>query len=125
MLFSSVAHAMAPAPGGAGGEPNALMMLVPWIAIFAVFYFLLIRPQQKRAKEHKAMLGTLKRGDEIITAGGIYGRIVETAEDYLIIDLGDAKMKVSRAAVSGLVGASKPAVADKKAAKGKDSESSK
>lgn len=124
MLFTSVAHAMATAPqGGAGGEPNAMMMLVPWVLIFAVFYFLLIRPQQKRAKEHKNLLSALKRGDEVITAGGIYGRITEVAEEYLIIDLGQTTMKVSRGAVSGLV--NPPKAADKKAAKGKDADASK
>lgn len=102
--------------GGAGGEAAGFTSFIPLILMFAVFYFLLIRPQQKRTKEHKAMLGALKRGDEVVTAGGIYGRIVEAGEDYLIVDLGDTKVKVTRSAVSAVIGSSK--IVEKKSKKG-------
>lgn len=123
MFWTTAAYAMAPAGGGApgGGESFLTGGLVPLILMFAVFYFLLIRPQQKKAKEQKAMLAALKRGDEVVTAGGIYGRITEVADDYVILDLGKAEIKVMRAAVSGLAGASRP-VLDKKG-KGKDAKS--
>jgi len=101
---------------------------IPLILMFAVFYFLLIRPQQKRAKEHQNMLGNLKRGDEVVTAGGLYGRILETAEQYLVVDLGDTKVKVSRNAISAVTGQSKVVdksskKADKNAPKEKTDES--
>ena len=102
--------------GGAGGEAAGFASFIPLILMFAVFYFLLIRPQQKRAKEHKSMLSALKRGDEVVTAGGIYGRIEEAGEDYLILDLGDTKVKVTRSAVSSVIGSSK--IVEKKSKKG-------
>lgn len=103
-------------PGGADGAAGGLGAFVPLILMFAVFYFLLIRPQQKRAKEHKNMLAAIKRGDEVVTAGGLYGRVLETADDHLIVDLGDTKVKVSRAAISAVVGSSK--IVEKKSRKG-------
>jgi preprotein translocase subunit YajC len=71
--------------------------------MFAVFYFLLIRPQQKRAKELKNMLAGLKPGDEVLTSGGIYGRILETTENYVILDAGEIELKISRAAVTSVI----------------------
>jgi preprotein translocase subunit YajC len=71
--------------------------------MFAVFYFLLIRPQQKRAKELKNMLASLKPGDEVLTSGGIYGRILETAENHVILDAGEVELKISRAAVTSVI----------------------
>lgn len=65
------------APGGGGG--GMLTSFLPLILIFVIFYFLLIRPQQKRSKEHRAMLESLKRGDKVVTSGGIYG-VVEAVE---------------------------------------------
>jgi preprotein translocase subunit YajC len=75
-MFNDIAWAMAPAQGqGAQGGGSAIMSLLPLILIFVVFYFLLIRPQQKKAKEHQKMLEGLKRGDKVITSGGIYAVI--------------------------------------------------
>jgi preprotein translocase subunit YajC len=103
MFWTTIAHAMGGA-GGAGAQPDgqaALFGNLGFIVIlFAIFYFLLIRPQQKRAKEHTAMISGVKRGDEIITAGGLYGRVVETAEEYVVLDLGDSKVKMNRSAIS-------------------------
>lgn len=77
------AYAMGPAPQGGGqaggGVESLIGSLLPLILIFVVFYFLLIRPQQKKAKEHKMMMDNLKKGDKIISAGGIYG-VVESVE---------------------------------------------
>ena len=68
-MFASVAHAMGTAGAGQAGGADALMQFVPLIAMLAIFYFLLIRPQQKRAKQHKAMLEALKKGDQVLTTG--------------------------------------------------------
>jgi preprotein translocase subunit YajC len=70
-MFISPAYAQA----AAGGGTETLMQFLPLVLIFVVFYFLLIRPQQKRQKEHKALLGALKRGDRVVTAGGILGKV--------------------------------------------------
>jgi preprotein translocase subunit YajC len=95
---------MAPAGGAEGGEQmSTLSMILPWILIFVVFYFLLIRPQQKRAKEHKDMLGGIKKGDSVLTQGGIYGKVVATEENVLILEIADkVKVKVARGYIAGL-----------------------
>ena len=67
------------------GETNILTMLIPLVLIFAVFYFLMIRPQRKRQKEHQQLIEELKRGDRVITAGGIYGVIENVSEDSIVI----------------------------------------
>ena len=107
--------------GGAGaGTADAgaagLASFIPLILMFAVFYFLLIRPQQKRTKEHKAMLANLHRGDEVITAGGIFGSIHELGDDYVVLDLGDTKIKVLRTSISSAA-ALKSRAATKKSGK--------
>jgi preprotein translocase subunit YajC len=102
-MFTSFAYAMGQPGGGAGGDAAGFASFVPLILMFAVFYFLLIRPQQKRTKEHKNMLDSLKRGDEVVAGGGIYGRIVECADEYVILDVGNARLKMARASVSTLV----------------------
>jgi len=74
-----------------------LMNLAPLILIFVVFYFLLIMPQQKKAKEHKQMLASIDKGDEVITSGGIHGKVVGVADQVLTLDIGEkVKIKVSR-----------------------------
>ena len=99
MFWINNAFAMG-AGQSAGQDGNLLASLAPFALIFLVFYFLLIRPQQKKAKEHKAMLAALKKGDAIITAGGIYGRIVETRDDLVVIDLGETKVTMGRAYIA-------------------------
>lgn len=83
-----------------GGNPIAAFM--PLILMFGIFYFLLIRPQQKKAKEHKALLGALKAGDSVVTAGGIYGTIVSVEDDVVVVDLGDTKVRMGRQYIAGL-----------------------
>ena len=80
MFFDSIAHAMGGAAGNGGAQGNPLGAFVPLILMFAIFYFLLIRPQQKKAKQHKEMVENLKVGDAIVTNGGIYGTIVRFNE---------------------------------------------
>lgn len=96
----SVAYAAGGAAGGGG--MGFLMSMMPLILIFVVFYFLLIMPQQKKAKQHQAMLAALVKGDEVITNGGIHGRVVGVSDQVLTIDVGDGvKLKVSRDAIAG------------------------
>src|SRR6476620_1349202 len=90
---------MAPSQGGQGG---GIMSFLPLIAIVVVFYFFMIRPQMKKAKEQKKYIEALKKGDKILTVGGIYGKIVEVRDDAtLIMEVEDGtKMKISKTAVS-------------------------
>ncbi len=86
------------APAGAA---NGLMSFLPLLIIFLVFYFLLIRPQMKRAKEHKALVSALSQGDEIITTGGLLGRITELGNDFVSVEVSDnVNIKVQRQAVA-------------------------
>lgn len=80
---------------------QSFMQFLPMIAIFILFYFLLIRPQQKRAKEQKAMLESLQKGDEVMTNGGIVGRIVKTSEQYLTLEIAEnVEVHIQRGAVA-------------------------
>lgn len=90
--------------GGAGGEgAGGFAGFIPLILMFVIFYFLLIRPQQKRTKDHRAMIANLKKGDRIITSGGIHGRITGMDEATLTVEIADkVRVKVARANVSGL-----------------------
>lgn len=98
-MFASLAYAADAAPAGAAG--GMLTMIMPLVLMFAVFYFLLIRPQQKRAKQHRTMLDALKKGDHVMTSGGLLGRIVDVDNTILIIDLGETKVRVPRGYVTG------------------------
>lgn len=84
-----VAFAMGGSPGGeagqAAGPMGALGQVLPLVFMFAIFYFLLIRPQQKKAKEHKALIDAIQKGDNVITAGGVHGKV--TAIDDAIVTL--------------------------------------
>ena len=90
---------MAPAANGQGG---GIMSFLPLIAIVVVFYFFMIRPQMKKAKEQKKYIESLKKGDTLLTIGGIYGKIAEVREDEsMIIEVEDgSKMRISKNAVS-------------------------
>lgn len=89
MLFNNLAFAMGGAGGAGGAQNNPLQAFVPLILMFAIFYFLLIRPQQKKAKQHKEMLGNLKIGDRIVTNGGMYGTIVRMNDAKMIVEIAD------------------------------------
>jgi preprotein translocase subunit YajC len=86
-MLISEAYAQAAAPAPAAGAD--LMSLLPLIAIFAVFYLLLIRPQSKRAKEQKLMIEALQKGDEVVTAGGLLGRIVKVSGTYVLLQIAE------------------------------------
>lgn len=101
---TGLAYAMGAPGGGGGGGTSQLMSFAPIILIFVVFYFLLIRPQQKRAKEHRSLLSNLKEGDQVITSGGIYGRITGIRDDKITLEISDkVRVKVNRGNIGGVV----------------------
>ena len=89
----------------AGAAPtDTLLTFLPMVAIFVVFYFLLIRPQQKKAKDARAMLDSLEKGNEIVTAGGIVGRITKLSDQYATLEVApNVEMTVQRGAISQLL----------------------
>ena len=112
-MFISDAYAQAAA--GAGGQ-DIIGTFAPFVLIFIVFYFLLIRPQQKRAKEHKGMIEGLKRGDKVITSGGIVAKVTKVVDDNEVeVEISrDVKVKVIRSTISQVMGKPEPANDDKK-----------
>ncbi len=102
-MFPSIVYAMAPPQGGAqGGQGNPIMAFLPLIIIFAIFYFLLIRPQQKKQKEHRKFLESLKKGDEVITSGGIIGRITGLTENIVTLEVAPkVNIRVARSQIAG------------------------
>ena len=100
MLISN-AYAQA---AGAASQTDTLLTFLPMVAIFVVFYFLLIRPQQKKAKEAKAMLEALQKGDEVITAGGIVGKIAKLTDQYAAVEVApNVEISVQRGAISQIL----------------------
>ncbi len=105
-MFIATAYAMgAPAGGGAapsgGGGMSGIVMM---IAIFAIFWFILIRPQQKKMKEHKKMVDDLKKGDRIVTAGGMYATVENTTSETLTVKIAEGvKVKITRSSVGAVV----------------------
>jgi preprotein translocase subunit YajC len=98
-----IAYALSPGGGGEGGA-GGFTGFIPLILMFVIFYFLLIRPQQKRSKEHRQMVANLKKGDRIITSGGIHGRITGMDDVTLTVEIADkVRVKVARGNVSALV----------------------
>jgi len=95
-----IAMAPAGAEGGGGGMMSTLIMFG---AIFAIFYFMIIRPQQKRAKERDKLLSELKKGDKVVTSGGVHGTIAGIEEKTILLDVGNnVKLKVERSAVGSV-----------------------
>ncbi len=84
------------------GAGQGLGMFLPLILIFVIFYFLIVRPQQKQAKQRQEMINALKKGDEVITVGGIHGRIVGVADTVLTVEIADnVKIKMDRSGIQG------------------------
>ncbi|MEN8168868.1 MAG: preprotein translocase subunit YajC [Pseudomonadota bacterium] len=99
-----ISDAMAEAAPAAAQQPNLIEALFPFIILFVVFYFLLIRPQSKRAKAHKAMVEAVGKGDEVVTQGGLYGKVTEVNEEYLQVSVADnVEVKVQRGAITSLL----------------------
>ncbi len=99
-MFISNAFAQA-APAAAGGDAgSSLLSLLPLVLMFVVLYFVMIRPQMKRQKEHKAMIDALAKGDEVVTAGGVLGKVSKLGEQYLGVEVaGNVEIQVQRSAV--------------------------
>ena len=103
-LFISDAWAEAPAAAGAPGQGSSVVTFIMLGVLFAAFYFILIRPQAKRAKEHKTMIAALAKGDEILTSGGILGRITELGDVYVTVEIADGVLvKVQRPAIQAVL----------------------
>jgi len=91
------------APGGAGGM-DSIMSMLPLIAMFVLLYFLLLRPQMKRAKEQKQMIASLQKGDEVITSGGTLGRVTKVSDNYINLEIANnVEVTVQKSAVQTLL----------------------
>ncbi|WP_417247744.1 preprotein translocase subunit YajC [Celeribacter sp.] len=106
-----VTPAYAQAAGGASVNP--IMQFLPLILIFAIMYFLMIRPQQKKVKEHQAMINAVRRGDEVVTAGGIHGKVTKVKEDGTVdVEIADGvKVRVQKSTLASVVSKTEPAAA--------------
>ncbi|TLS53562.1 preprotein translocase subunit YajC [Paenibacillus antri] len=90
--------------GDTAGQGNILMSLLPFVLMFAIFYFLLIRPQQKRAKTRNMMLANVKKGDKVVTVGGMHGKIVELTDDTMVLLVNDTtRLTFNRSAIDTVV----------------------
>ncbi len=107
-MFATPAYAQA-AGGGAG---SSLVSLVPILLIFVIMYMLMIRPQQKKMKAHKAMIEALRRGDQVVTSGGLIGKVVKVADTEVEIELApNVKVRVVRGTISQVISKTEPAEA--------------
>ena len=96
----------------AGGASSAFSSFVPLILIFAIMYFLMIRPQQKKAKQHKTMIDSLRRGDQVVTSGGVLGKVSKVSDDGIVeIEIAEGvKVRVMRATIAQVLNRTEPAV---------------
>ena len=123
MDFTSPFVTLAAAAGG-GGTAALIMNLAPFILIFVVFYFLLIRPQQQRMKQHKAMVENLRRGDEVVTSGGMIGKVTKIADNEITVELAEnVRVKVIKHTISEVRNRTEPANANDKSDKDDKSDS--
>lgn len=101
-MFISPAYAQA--AGGGGGDAFGLFQLLPLVLIFVVFYFLLIRPQQKKQKEHRAMIASVRRGDQVLTGGGILGKVVKVIdENYALVEISEGvRVRVLKSTIADI-----------------------
>jgi preprotein translocase subunit YajC len=110
-----IAYAMGQAGGAAGQGAGDLLAtpLIPIMLMLGVMWFFLIRPQQKKQKEHREMINNLKKGDRIVTSGGLYGRITGMTDTTLTLEIADkVRVKVSRSHIGGLAQSAAPQAAD-------------
>jgi preprotein translocase subunit YajC len=102
MVLTGMAYAMGGSPGGGSGGAGGLMGLAPILLMFVIFYFLLIRPQQKQARKQQEFIRNLKVGDRVVTSGGLHGEIKGLTETTMTLEIADkVRVKVTRSAVSG------------------------
>lgn len=106
-FLERTAYAMAP-QSGSGGAAGMLSGFIPLILVFAIFWFLVIRPQQKRTKEHRNLVSSLKKGDEVYTDGGIHGTIQRVAENVVTLEIAPkVSIRIQRARIAEMVKESK------------------
>ncbi|MBI3936612.1 MAG: preprotein translocase subunit YajC [Betaproteobacteria bacterium] len=99
-----IKQAWAQAAGSAGGQGADMIGLLPIVLMFVLLYFIMIRPQMKRAKEHKTMIEALQKGDEVITSGGVLGRISKLSDNYVTLEIADnVEVQVQRPAIQVLL----------------------
>jgi preprotein translocase subunit YajC len=103
--MDSLAYAMGGLGGEAGGQGGGFTAFVPLILMFAIFYFLLIRPQQKKAKQHKQVLSSIKKGDRVVSSGGLHGVVTGLTDDVVTMEIAPKiRVKVSRGSIAGVLG---------------------
>jgi preprotein translocase subunit YajC len=103
--MTELAYAQA---GNAATGPHPALQFLPLILVFVVFYFLLIRPQQKKARERQDMIGNLKRNDEVLTTGGLYGKVMELNEKVVTLEIAPkVNVRIDRQHIEGLVSGGK------------------
>lgn len=91
--------------GGAGGQGGGIGAFLPLILMFAIFYFLLIRPQQKKAKQHKQLLAALKKGDRVVSSGGLHGVVTGLTDEVVTMEIAPkVRVKVARGSIAGIAG---------------------
>ena len=111
-------QAAAPAPGSG----SMMMSILPFIIIFVIFYFFIIRPQNKKQKEVEKMIAALKKGDKVVTIGGIHGVVSSTKEHTVVIKVDDnSKIEFNRSAIASVIADTKPEKTEKKEVKEKES----
>jgi preprotein translocase subunit YajC len=95
---------MQAAPAGQSGTTGILIGILPWVAIFVIFYLLMIRPQQQRVKQHQAAISAVKKGDDVITGGGIRGRVTKVTDDEAEVEIAQGvKIRVVKSTISQVV----------------------
>jgi preprotein translocase subunit YajC len=104
MVEWAYAQAQGAASSGGAGFLGQVNMLIPFIAMFAIFYVLLIRPQQKKTREHRQLLQNLKRGDRVVTSGGIYGTVTKIRNDIVHMEIADqVRIRITKSSISDIV----------------------
>jgi preprotein translocase subunit YajC len=100
MFISSALAQTAPAAAAGGSMQDSLMSMLPLVLMFVVLYFVMIRPQMKKQKEHRSMVDALAKGDEVVTAGGLLGRVSKMGESFLSVEIAaGVEIQVQRSAV--------------------------
>jgi preprotein translocase subunit YajC len=120
-MFESPAFAQAAGGAAATGGTAALIGFLPYLAIFAIFYFLIIRPQQQRVKQHRAMVDAVKKGDDVVTGGGVLGKAVRVTDTEVEVEAGPGvKFRVLKATLADVKPRGVPASATTAANDGKE-----
>lgn len=100
MFISSAFAQTAPAAAAGGGMQDSLMSMLPLVLMFVVLYFVMIRPQMKKTKEHRAMIDALAKGDEVATAGGVLGKVIKLSDSYVTLEVATGvEIQIQRSAV--------------------------